>query len=196
MSKVRLTFPRFNFRVYTLDNLFRRVVSRFKSRLLIFLRSGSWINVDTRSESRIREEALRAQVQQRKNSCRHRDRNSFPSLGLNHNFPDGQVRGICVLCNEIIHPREWRIGAPSVFGVPQPYIVEAHKDYGVVLNLESMDEYVGVNPSAAVPKDEYAEELCKDATPSEIVQEWKSQQTDPQSAFMNLYSARTDKVLE
>jgi|SRR5690242_6424396 len=77
---------------------------------------------------------------QRKANCPHLDKNGRSALGLIHNYPDHQPRGICPLCQDLINPREWRIGAPDEQhprGVP--VIVPAHKDYKMVMALEAFN---------------------------------------------------------
>lgn len=73
----------------------------------------------------------------RKAQCPHLDENQRTSIRLVHNFYDHQPRGICVICGDWIHPREWRIG-PADDKNPRgkAYLVEAHKDYKTVSSLE------------------------------------------------------------
>jgi len=74
----------------------------------------------------------------RQDACLHQDANGRSSISLIHNFPDRQPRGVCMKCHDYIHPREWRIGAPDAKhprGVP--FLVEPHKNYAVVMALES-----------------------------------------------------------
>jgi hypothetical protein len=75
----------------------------------------------------------------RKAACPHVDKNGRPSIFLAHNQPDRQPRGICVVCHDWIHPKEWRIG-PADDKNPRgkAYLVEPHKDYRIVMQLESM----------------------------------------------------------
>ena len=85
----------------------------------------------------------------RMDACNHLDKNGRSSINLCHNQPDHQPRGVCVVCGDWIHPREWRIAASetlakqfSVAGGELPkgkaYVVAAHKDYRTVIQLESM----------------------------------------------------------
>lgn len=75
----------------------------------------------------------------RKAMCPHVDKNGRPAICLVHNFPDHQARGVCVVCSDWIHPKEWRIGAPDEKNPRgKAYLVEPHKDYGRVIQLESM----------------------------------------------------------
>lgn len=74
----------------------------------------------------------------RQDACLHIDDNGRSSIQVMHNYPDRQPRGICAHCQDLIHPREWRIGAPDAKhprGVP--YLVEPHKDYRTVMQLEA-----------------------------------------------------------
>jgi hypothetical protein len=61
---------------------------------------------------RLHEADLRAAAERRKVNCTHmnKDKNA---ISLVHNYPDRQVRGVCMLCNDLIHPREWRIAPPD-----------------------------------------------------------------------------------
>ena len=71
-------------------------------------------------------------------ACPHLDKNGRSSICLVHNQPDHQPRGICVTCHDWIHPREWVIDAPDqITGKINAHIREAHKDYRIVLQLES-----------------------------------------------------------
>jgi hypothetical protein len=74
----------------------------------------------------------------RKAQCPHIDKNGRPSIFLVHNQPDHQPRGICVVCHDWIHPREWRIG-PADEKNPRgkAVLVDPHKDYRIVTQLES-----------------------------------------------------------
>jgi hypothetical protein len=75
----------------------------------------------------------------RKAACPHLDKNGRSSINLVHNQPDHQPRGICVVCGDWIHPKEWRIG-PADEKNPRgkAYLVEPHKDYRVVMQIDSM----------------------------------------------------------
>jgi hypothetical protein len=78
----------------------------------------------------------RRNLQSAQDNCLHEDDNQRTSIRLIRNFPDRQVRGVCVKCQAIIHPKEWRIGAPNDAnprGVA--YLVEPHKDYLKVRQL-------------------------------------------------------------
>lgn len=79
---------------------------------------------------------MRAQMQA---SCLHIDKNGKSAICLIHNYPDRQPRGICPLCQDIIHPREWVIGAPDPkTGKTTPFLRAAHKNYPTVLQIESV----------------------------------------------------------
>jgi len=86
----------------------------------------------------------RLDVQKKKDRCRHRDQNDKSSICLVHNHPDRQVRGVCVLCHDIIHPREWVVDAPDPnTGEIRTHIREAHKDYGSVLHVAAFQGVEG-----------------------------------------------------
>ena len=103
---------------------------------------------DEKAEARQKELAIA--------NCTHYDKQSKESLNLNHNFPDRQPRGVCVLCNGIIHPPEWRIASSpeeavkTFMALPeeqraklQPprgtaYMVPEHPQYHRVRQLERM----------------------------------------------------------
>jgi len=79
-------------------------------------------------------------TQNMQDNCIHEDDNQRTAIRLDRNFPDRQARGICMKCLAIIHPKEWRIGAPdkdNPRGVA--YMVEPHKDYGKVRMLMSRE---------------------------------------------------------
>jgi hypothetical protein len=74
----------------------------------------------------------------RRAQCPHLDKNGRSSISLVHNQPDHQARGICVVCHDWIFPREWRIGPPDEENPRgKAYIVDQHKDYKIVLQLEA-----------------------------------------------------------
>lgn len=76
---------------------------------------------------------------ERRAMCPHLDKNGRSSINLCHNQPDHQPRGVCVICGDWIFPREWRIGAPDEKNPRgKAYLVEPHKDYKMVIQLESM----------------------------------------------------------
>jgi hypothetical protein len=76
----------------------------------------------------------------RRDACPHLDKNGRASINLVHNQPDHQPRGVCVICSDWIHPKEWRIGPPTdAEPRGRAYLVEPHKDYKIVMQLESMN---------------------------------------------------------
>lgn len=84
------------------------------------------------------EEEARKALALRREMCPHLDQNGRASIDLVHNFPDHQPRGVCVLCQDWIHPKEWRIGPPTEeYPNGKAYIVPAHKDYKIVMQMES-----------------------------------------------------------
>jgi hypothetical protein len=103
------------------------------------------------AKSKADEEETRKLTRQRQDACLHQDANGRSAICLVHNFLDHQPRGICPKCNDLIHPKEWRIAAseeqahkltpPNSPASDQPrgmaYIVPAHRDYRTVLSLES-----------------------------------------------------------
>lgn len=75
---------------------------------------------------------------QRRANCPHLDKNGRTSICLVHNQPDHQPRGVCVICGDWIYPKEWRIAASDEKNPRgRAYLVEPHKDYKMVLLLES-----------------------------------------------------------
>lgn len=83
-------------------------------------------------------EDQRGALQANQDACMHADENQKSSINLIHNFPDRQPRGICTLCQALIHPKEWRTGAPDDENPRgKPYLVEPHKDYRTVLMIQA-----------------------------------------------------------
>jgi hypothetical protein len=71
-----------------------------------------------------------------KDACRHLDPRGQTSIRLVRNFPDRQARGLCMLCHDLIHPKEWRIGPPDKQNPRgKAYLVEPHKDYMTVVHI-------------------------------------------------------------
>ena len=109
------------------------------------------MNIMGREEEKRNREA----EQWAKDNCAHKDKNDKDSICLNHNYPDRRPRGVCVLCRDVIHPKEWRLDAPDpltgqhtkggkngevidgVYWRQGAYLVLAHKDYPRVLKLEN-----------------------------------------------------------
>lgn len=99
-------------------------------------------------KSKADEEEQRRLDRARRDACTHLDKNGRTAICLIHNYPDHQPRGICPICQDLIHPKEWRI-APTeemaielarLSGEPpkgRAYIVPAHRDYRTVMQLES-----------------------------------------------------------
>jgi hypothetical protein len=100
--------------------------------------------VKSREDRENRNSRLQAEEQKklddlRKANCPHLDKSNNIAIGLLRNFHDRNPRGVCMLCNDLIHPREWRIGSPDPnTGETKAYMVEAHKDYGLVRRAISM----------------------------------------------------------
>ncbi|HXA78724.1 MAG TPA: hypothetical protein VNV41_16435 [Candidatus Acidoferrales bacterium] len=91
------------------------------------------------ANSKAQEDEIRKMTKARQASCLHIDKNGKTAICLIHNFPDRQPRGICPLCHDIIHPRQWVIDAPDPkTGKAQSHIEPAHKDYRTVEQLESV----------------------------------------------------------
>jgi hypothetical protein len=89
--------------------------------------------------SRVQAEEQRKLDDLRKANCPHLDKSNNLALGLLRNFHDRNPRGVCMLCNDLIHPKEWRIGAPDEkTGETVAYLAPEHKDYGLVRRAISM----------------------------------------------------------
>ena len=90
------------------------------------------------AKSKMDEQEIAKATAARQAACNHTYTNGISSINLCHNMPDRQPRGVCVTCGAWIHPREWRIGAPTEeYPRGKAYIVDAHRDYRIVQNLES-----------------------------------------------------------
>jgi hypothetical protein len=90
-------------------------------------------------KSKADEKELRAMDAARKAACPHLDKSGRTSINLVHNFPDRQPRGICVICQDLIHPQMWVVDAPDAENPKgRAHLVDAHKDYRQVQILESM----------------------------------------------------------
>jgi hypothetical protein len=97
---------------------------------------------DLREAQKTKEDAEEASrlTAARKAGCPHLDKNGRSSINISHNHPDHQPRGICVICHDWITPKEWRIGAPTKeFPRGKAFVAEPHKDYRIVMQLESMN---------------------------------------------------------
>lgn len=74
----------------------------------------------------------------RRAHCPHKYVDGKLSICLLHNNLDNQVRGVCMLCHDVIHPREWVIDAPDeITGKSKSHIRPAHKDYDKVQTVQS-----------------------------------------------------------
>ena len=78
------------------------------------------------------------QIAHRKAHCPHKYPDSKLAICLLHNNLDNQVRGVCMLCHDVIHPRQWVIDAPDpITGKSQSHIQPAHKNYDLVQSIAS-----------------------------------------------------------
>jgi hypothetical protein len=72
-------------------------------------------------------------IAHRKEHCPHKYIDGKAAICLLHNNLDNQVRGVCMLCHDVIHPREWVIDAPDpITGKAKSHIRPAHKNYDMV----------------------------------------------------------------
>lgn len=108
-----------------------------------------------RDEFKRQDAEARHTTEEMKKNCRHVDSNGRTSICLVHNHPDRQPRGVCPVCNDWIHPAEWRIASDEAEalkltggdrervreeyrgGPRRAYLVKAHKDYAIVLDLNT-----------------------------------------------------------
>lgn len=82
-------------------------------------------------------EILRADAA-RKASCLHKYPGGMDSISLCHNQLDHMARGVCMLCGDWIHPRQWVVLAPDpLTGKSEYKQVPAHRDYARVAMLDS-----------------------------------------------------------
>lgn len=67
-------------------------------------------------------------------NCRHFYANNLCAVAVVRNFFDRQPRGVCMLCQDWLNPKEWVIDAPSEeYPRGKAHIVDAHKDYLLVI---------------------------------------------------------------
>jgi hypothetical protein len=91
---------------------------------------------EIREKMKFREDEAQQAIEKRqqKENCRHFYPNNLCAISVVRNFFDRNPRGICMLCQDWLNPREWVIDAPSEeFPRGKSHIVEAHKDYKLVL---------------------------------------------------------------
>ena len=87
-------------------------------------------------------ELRRIQAEQKAN-CPHLDKNGRSSISLCHNHPDHLPRGLCVLCHDWIHPKQWVIAATEEEARKhevhkgKAYVCAEHPHYRTVRQLES-----------------------------------------------------------
>jgi hypothetical protein len=93
-------------------------------------------NREKREKIKFRQEEADNQKQMRltRENCPHTYKQGGLALGIIRNYMDRQPRGICMLCHELFHPREWRIDAPTEeMPAGFAHIVAAHPKYALVL---------------------------------------------------------------
>lgn len=91
-----------------------------------------------RERSRKQFKADMEMTKARQNACPHKDKNEKWAINVTHNFPDRNPRGVCPLCQAVIYPAHWQIGAPSdEHPDGRPFIIEEHPLYHIVRFLES-----------------------------------------------------------
>jgi hypothetical protein len=81
----------------------------------------------------LRDDETRLALAVKQRNCPHRDGNEKSAISTIHNFPDRQARGICVRCNLMITPKEYRVAPPSVKTMAQAkeFIAYLEKTEGV-----------------------------------------------------------------
>lgn len=81
----------------------------------------------------------RQEINDRQQGCGHRTQDDRDwAIGLQHNFPDMQPRGICLRCNFVIHPKHWVDWVPG--GTPGSMtFVTASMLYPVVTAIDRRD---------------------------------------------------------
>ena len=76
-------------------------------------------------------ELKKAQLQE---SCSHKDANGSYSVSPIRNYPDRQIRLICLHCHKLFEPRHWEIGAPDPENPRgKPFLKNADSNYPVIL---------------------------------------------------------------
>jgi hypothetical protein len=76
---------------------------------------------------------------ERQSRCPHKDKNMRWAINLVHNFPDAKPRGICPLCEAFLQPAHYDFKAPTdEHPDGERFIIPAHPQYHIVLELESM----------------------------------------------------------
>jgi hypothetical protein len=82
----------------------------------------------------------RVQRKRIQTDCPHLDALQNPNIGLQHNFPDRLVRGICLRCHDVMHPRHWEIAAPTPSApTGRLVLMQDHPFYPVVLLVDAAD---------------------------------------------------------
>ena len=100
-------------------------------------------------KSKADEEENRKLDRARKDACPHLDKNGRSAICVVHNHQDHQPRGICVVCTDWIHPKEWRYAATPELALAlvkgdkdrvkgRAYVTDPHPSYRIVMQLDSM----------------------------------------------------------
>lgn len=76
-----------------------------------------------------------------RDKCSHKYKTGLAAVAVVRNFPDRNPRGICMLCHEWFHPKEWRIDNPTE---TEPngtaHIVDMHPKYQLVWDAINQKE--------------------------------------------------------
>lgn len=72
------------------------------------------------------------QKQERQKRCRHKDTENRWCFSLIHNYPDRQVRGICMHCDVLVGPETWDFTFDQ-----KPFQHPRHPLYDIILDIES-----------------------------------------------------------
>ena len=88
------------------------------------------------------DEVLQEQAKREfREKCSHKYKTGLAAVAVVRNFPDRNPRGICMLCHEWFHPKEWRIDNPTESepnGVA--HIVDMHPKYQLVWDAINQKE--------------------------------------------------------
>ena len=91
---------------------------------------------EIREKMKFREDEAQNEIEKRRQreNCRHFYPNNLCAVSVIRNFFDRNPRGVCMLCQDWLNPREWVIDAPTdEFPRGHARIAAEHKDYKLVI---------------------------------------------------------------
>jgi len=93
-----------------------------------------------RKEFQEQERNMAKDTAARQAACRHQDKKGYSTICLQRNFHDNMPRGLCTMCQLVIHPHHWDwrpVTLPDGSIESKAQVVPAHPLYYIVQEMEN-----------------------------------------------------------